>query len=273
MTETYVYSIDSDKSVTLNAADATNDRITRVGLRLDGTAPSVSNTDGYTITATKIEGAASASPSIPAIPDNQDSDSFWLDLAQVRVRAGTTQIVANDITDTRSFLIPALEHISVGSALYDVDGSNPANGKVWSVKSSEAAKGEWISPIELLSSNDLVSKLGTGSITGVKIDPDSKRAMYLVNGNVFPDATLTNDGDIAIQHTNYPVTEVGGLFGELTSLISSSFAGFTIIGDILYTLDTGNSNQEINSVFPPIVVARRFILCFTEQIRPGISFI
>jgi hypothetical protein len=88
----YLYSNDAALKLTLSNADGTLNRIDLVVLRLDMT--------NRQITAEVVQGGYAAAPEAPAL--TRTSDVYELELAQIAVDAGTTQIVQTQITDKRA---------------------------------------------------------------------------------------------------------------------------------------------------------------------------
>lgn len=85
-----VYS--SNESITIPAADPTNDRIDRVVVRLD-----LANRE---VLLASVEGSPAVTPSPPSL--TRDSSTYELSLAQVYITAGTTAISNTNITDERN---------------------------------------------------------------------------------------------------------------------------------------------------------------------------
>lgn len=89
----YLYSV-YDEPLTLPVQPATNaDRIDRVILRLDTSAPV------RAIRALVLQGNPSASPVVPAI--TRSGDIYDLSLAQILVKANTSVVLPENITDER----------------------------------------------------------------------------------------------------------------------------------------------------------------------------
>ena len=91
--EGYFYENDSDLELTHEAADPVNDRIDRVVLRLD------LNDENRYIKAFVRKGEASVNP-VPPEPVREEN-IYEISLAQVKVRAASGIILADDITDER----------------------------------------------------------------------------------------------------------------------------------------------------------------------------
>jgi hypothetical protein len=89
------YQLTSPQSLTIADADATNDRIDRVVLRLNKVS-----TEDSPIKLTVITGTPAASPVAPDIV--RTGNIYDLSLAQVYVTAGVSVIAADKITDERS---------------------------------------------------------------------------------------------------------------------------------------------------------------------------
>lgn len=87
----YLYSNTAAQTLTCNVADGVAGRIDAVVLRWSRTARSV--------TAAIVTGTPSATPTAPA--PTRTADIWELCLAQISVAAGTTEITAAQITDTR----------------------------------------------------------------------------------------------------------------------------------------------------------------------------
>lgn len=93
MLEGYYYQIyDEAKEISISAADATNDRIDRIVIRLD--------LPNRLIEADVLTGTPAASPTAPSL--TRDSDTYEISLAQILVAANTTDITTGDITDERA---------------------------------------------------------------------------------------------------------------------------------------------------------------------------
>jgi len=88
----YWYKNDSNKVLTINAADATLNRIDRVVLRLDVVMNRV-------IEALIIQGTPASNPAAPAL--TRTSQIYEISLAQIYVAAGVTSISQSAITDER----------------------------------------------------------------------------------------------------------------------------------------------------------------------------
>ena len=100
--------VDSDaaETVTLDAADATNDRIDLIVVRVDF-ANGTSQSGFYAVT-----GTPATAPAAPAV--TQVAGSVWeIALAKVYVHAGATDISAADVTDIRQYAA------SIHDASYD----------------------------------------------------------------------------------------------------------------------------------------------------------
>src|SRR5699024_911470 len=89
MIEGHEYTNTSTKSLTLDLADSTNDRIDRIVLRLDR------NTDKRYIKTLVKKGMVATDPKPPSLERN---DYIWeLSLAQVRIEAGKSYIDGSQI--------------------------------------------------------------------------------------------------------------------------------------------------------------------------------
>jgi hypothetical protein len=98
------FKMDTDATVTLNAADPTNPRIDIVALRVDWVANSFS--------VVAVQGTPNANPSPPLLTQI-DGNRYEIPLAYVRVNAGVSSITSSDITDVRPVvsnagLVPAV---------------------------------------------------------------------------------------------------------------------------------------------------------------------
>jgi hypothetical protein len=89
----HYFESDVEETLAIGTADPSNPRIDRVIIRLDWTA--------NTIDLAVIQGTPAASPELPVI--TQNSSRWEIPLAQIRVNAGVTTIVAGDVTDDRDF--------------------------------------------------------------------------------------------------------------------------------------------------------------------------
>lgn len=105
-----VYYNGADTIVALDAADPSNPRIDRVGIRMSATA--------RTIGAAAITGTPAASPVLPAIPDAQDADSYFFEIAQVQVGAADTAIQSSQITDRRTYAALSITAPELGQVLF-----------------------------------------------------------------------------------------------------------------------------------------------------------
>lgn len=91
----YVYELKDDggaKKMVTHPASASNERVDRVVLRLDLTGTG-------SIALMLLTGTPGATPQPPAL--TRTSTVYEISLAKVRIRAGTTSIAAEDITDER----------------------------------------------------------------------------------------------------------------------------------------------------------------------------
>lgn len=107
------------KTVTVDAADATNPRIDRIVVRLTWAAD--------TVEAVYLKGTAAASPSAPAL--TQSAAVWELSLAQILVTVGKTSIVTGDITDERDAAACGQAACRLGDMHIDADGSLDAASK------------------------------------------------------------------------------------------------------------------------------------------------
>jgi hypothetical protein len=84
---------DATASVVLDAADALGDRLDLIVLELDRSAK--------TVVLNKVTGIPSVLPAMPAL--TRTSQTWQIPLAQVRVDAATSLVLADDVTDMRLF--------------------------------------------------------------------------------------------------------------------------------------------------------------------------
>src|SRR5690625_1435865 len=89
----YWYKNDDWKEIDIEPANATNDRIDRIVLRLD-------TVDARSIEAVVKTGTPAANPS--ALGLDRGDQIYEISLATVRVASGSTSIAAGNITDTRN---------------------------------------------------------------------------------------------------------------------------------------------------------------------------
>lgn len=101
--------VDGAEEVTISTADPSNPRIDRIVLYVDrGEAPQTVNPNNPNII--KFAAVAGTPSAVPVRPSDGDVDSAvgasnpWIDLADVLVNAGVTQITNSNITDTRQFV-------------------------------------------------------------------------------------------------------------------------------------------------------------------------
>lgn len=94
----------------LSAADATNDRIDRIVLRLD----TVTN---FKISVEVLEGTAAASPAAPAL--TQTASTYEISLAQVLVEATVTSVADAKITDERTYVAANEAQAKLSAGLLD----------------------------------------------------------------------------------------------------------------------------------------------------------
>lgn len=105
----YLYSNTAAQTLTCNVADGVAGRIDAVVLRWSRTARSV--------TAAIVTGTPSATPTAPA--PTRTADIWELCLAQISVAAGTTEITAAQITDTRE-----TELCGIASSIAQLDSAD-----------------------------------------------------------------------------------------------------------------------------------------------------
>lgn len=91
----------ASKTVTIQPADATNDRIDRVVI---GCYNQEYTGSRYAGVLGIVQGTPAGSPAVPAMP----VDGTFFELAQVRVRHGTASILSTDITDVRLLFSPTV---------------------------------------------------------------------------------------------------------------------------------------------------------------------
>lgn len=101
------------ENLTISTADATNDRIDRVVVRLD-----ISNRE---IILAVLTGTPAATPSPPSL--TRDSSTYELSLAQIYVAANATEVTTSDITDEREddSVCGVCLHSGAGASTIDVD--------------------------------------------------------------------------------------------------------------------------------------------------------
>jgi hypothetical protein len=91
--EGFYFDSDAAEALTIAAADASNERIDRIVVRLDRVA--------NTVALAVLQGTAAASPTAPAL--TQTDSLYELGLATVSVDAAVGVIAADQVTDTRSY--------------------------------------------------------------------------------------------------------------------------------------------------------------------------
>lgn len=105
----YLYSNTAAQTLTCNVADGVAGRIDAVVLRWSRTARSV--------TAAIVTGTPAATPTAPA--PTRTADTWEMCLAQISVAAGTTEITAAQITDTRE-----TELCGIASSIAQLDSAD-----------------------------------------------------------------------------------------------------------------------------------------------------
>lgn len=136
----YTFYNDATNNLTITTADPTNPRIDRVVVTVNDSAYSGATNN---VTFTVVAGTPAASPSAPATPSNSIS------LATIAVAAGTTSIVAGNITDTRSVassnLVAGLALPLAGGTLTGGLTTAPSTASVFPIKLQSSAT--FLSPV------------------------------------------------------------------------------------------------------------------------------
>jgi len=141
----YTFYNDATTNLTVTTADPSNPRIDRVVVTVNDSAYSGATNN---VTFTVVAGTPAASPTAPATPTNSIS------LATIAVAAGTTSIVAGNITDTR---ILATSSLVSGLAL-PLSGGTLTGGLVTTPSTAS------VSPIKLQSSGTFLNPVVGGSV-------------------------------------------------------------------------------------------------------------
>lgn len=103
----HYYQSTAQETLTITAADATNDRIDNVVLELDPSA--------NTIVLKVIAGTPAGSPVAPSLTQT-DAGIYQIKLAEVYVTAASTTVDSGDVTDSRTFMQTA------GDVAAELDG-------------------------------------------------------------------------------------------------------------------------------------------------------
>lgn len=116
----YMGFIDAPETVTIATANPSNPRIDRLVLYVDrGETPQQVNPNNPGIA--KLMAVAGTPAAVPTRPDNTAVNSAvgatnpWIDLADILVNAGVTQITNANITDKKTVVRPVSTGISVGT--------------------------------------------------------------------------------------------------------------------------------------------------------------
>ncbi len=152
----------ADLTLTVEAADPSYPRIDRVVVRAD--------LAGRTVHVVVKKGTAAASPVAPAL--TRTAEIWELSLAQVRVEAGATSIVAAKITDERgnASLCGVAAPVYVPSSQLEVVGAVDMQGKALTglpvpSAATDAARKEYVDA-------EIAGKIGGFGISQVAIDAD-----------------------------------------------------------------------------------------------------
>ena len=95
-----LYRLTAALVVAIPNAGAGLGRIDRIGLRLDARVAERS------VGVVRIAGVEAANPVVPDLPDTQDNERYFLELAQV-TRTASDALTADDVSDTRTFAASA----------------------------------------------------------------------------------------------------------------------------------------------------------------------
>ena len=155
------YINDSDLTLNVEAADPSHPRIDRVVVRLEATP-------GRTVHAVVKKGTPAPSPVPPGL--TRTAETWELSLAQVRVEAGATSIVAGKITDERgnTSLCGVAAPVYVPSSQLEVVGAVDMQGKALTglpapSGSTDAARKGYVD-------SELAAKIGGFGISQIAID-------------------------------------------------------------------------------------------------------
>lgn len=117
----------SPETVTVTTANPSNPRIDRLVMYVDrGATPSSATANNPTLCKLMlVAGTPAGSPSRPSngTVDTAVSNNPYIDLADIRVNAGVTQITNANITDTRSMLSSVLKNGAVDRTKIDIGSS------------------------------------------------------------------------------------------------------------------------------------------------------
>lgn len=157
------YINDSDLTLNVEAADPSHPRIDRVVVRLEATP-------GRTVHAVVKKGTPAPSPVPPGL--TRTAETWELSLAQVRVEAGATSIVAGKITDERgnTSLCGVAAPVYVPSSQVEVVGAVDMQGKALTglpapSGSTDAARKGYVDA-------EIAAKIGGFGISQIAIDAD-----------------------------------------------------------------------------------------------------
>ncbi len=207
------YINDADLTLTVEAADPSYPRIDRVVVRADLV--------GRTVHVVVKKGTAAASPVAPAL--TRTAETWELSLAQVRVEAGATSIVAAKITDERGnvSLCGVAAPVYVPSSQLEVVGAVDMQGKALTglpapSGSTDAARKGYVDA-------EIAAKIGGFGISQIAIDADkdwnnkkltnvnSVDAVTLYGGKIYTGYTVTASENTLVTFPNRTVSEGEGL--------------------------------------------------------------
>ena len=157
------YINDGDLTLNVEAADPSHPRIDRVVVRLEATP-------GRTIHAVVKKGTPAPSPVPPGL--TRTAETWELSLAQVRVEAGATSIVAGKITDERgnASLCGVAAPVYVPSSQVEVVGAVDMRGKA--LTGLPAPSGATDAARKGYVDSEIAGKIGGFGISQVAIDAD-----------------------------------------------------------------------------------------------------
>jgi hypothetical protein len=189
----HYYINDTEKILTIAAANISNPRIDTVVLRVDYTA--------NTVRSAVLTGAAAGSPSAPALTQN-DLIYEW-PLADVSVGTGVGVIAAGNVTDRRQFARPdpyfivqvgtlaarPLATLQPAGTLYQTTDTSPpsvwrSDGASWSLFAVNALGSNSIGSAQIIDGAVDNSELATNAVTAIKILDGSIITQKIADANV-----------------------------------------------------------------------------------------
>ena len=187
----YFYQLKDDGGGLLafdHTAEESLNRIDRLALRLDLTA--------RTVTAVKLIGIAASSPVAPALTRNDEI--YEISLAQVRITAGATALIAADITDERDddavcgLIAPeSLRRSFVLQTIHDVIDEETADAVRFSEQAlseteQEQARGN-LAAQQRITATGLLKGDGNGAVTAAVSNTDYAPALRVYTRTITVD--------------------------------------------------------------------------------------